>query len=116
MIDAWQKNDVAKLNSIISDDFQYWSFKGDRRNKADLLKLVARAQTLGDIDTHTEVDDPVVRVYGDCVVLTCRIIDTGRHADGKPFTGKTANTQVFVRRDGGWLLVAEHETLLQAIE
>jgi uncharacterized protein (TIGR02246 family) len=116
IIDAWQKNDTAVLNQIIADDFAYWSFKGERRNKADLLKLVARAQASGDTDTHTEVDDPVVRVYGDCAILTCRIIDTGKHADGRAFKGKTADTHVFVRRDGKWVLVAEHETLLQPIE
>jgi uncharacterized protein (TIGR02246 family) len=116
LIDAWQKNDVATLNSIVADEFQYWSFKGERRGKADLLKLVAKAQTSGDTDMQTKIDDPVVRVYGDSAVLTCRIIDTGKHADGKIFIGKTADTHVYIRRNGRWLLMAEHETLLQPIE
>jgi uncharacterized protein (TIGR02246 family) len=115
-IEAWQKNDVTTLNSLIADEFQFWSFKGERRNKADLLKLAAKSQTSGDTDTQTQVEDPVVRVYGDSAVLTCRIIDTGKHSDGKRFTGKTADTHVYVRRDGKWVLVAEHETLLQPIQ
>jgi ketosteroid isomerase-like protein len=92
LIDAWQKNDVATLNSLIADEFQYWSFKGERRDKADLLKLVAKSHTSGDTDTQTEVEDPVVRVYGDSAILTCRIIDTGKHPAGKRFTAKTADT------------------------
>ncbi|MFL6583790.1 MAG: YybH family protein [Chthoniobacterales bacterium] len=116
LIDAWHMNDFATLNSIIADDFQFWSFKGERRNKADLLKLVARSQTSGDTRLHTEVEDPRVRVYGDSAILTCRIIDTGKHADGTTFTGKTADTHVFVRRGEKWVLVAEHETLLQPIK
>ncbi len=39
MIEAWQKNDIVTLNAIIGDDFQFWSFKGERRNNTDLLKL-----------------------------------------------------------------------------
>jgi uncharacterized protein (TIGR02246 family) len=116
LITAWQKNELHTLNSIVADDFQYWSFKGERRNKADMLKNVARSQTSGDKDTQTQIEDPVVRVYGESAVLTCRIIDTGKHADGRAFKGKTADTEVFVRRDGKWVLVAEHETLLQPIE
>jgi uncharacterized protein (TIGR02246 family) len=116
LIEAWQKNDIPTLNSIVADDFQYWSFKGDRRTKADLLKAVARGQTSSDTDTHTKTEDPVVRVYGDAAILTCRIIDTGKHADGKPFLGKTADTHVYIRRSGRWVLVAEHETLLQPIQ
>jgi uncharacterized protein (TIGR02246 family) len=116
LLAAWQKNDVTTLNSLIADEFQFWSFKGERRNKADLLKLVAKSQASGDTDTQTEVEDPVVRVYGDSAVLTCRIIDTGKHSDGKRFIGKTADTHVYIRRDGRWILVAGHETLLQPMQ
>jgi uncharacterized protein (TIGR02246 family) len=116
LIEAWQKNDIPTLTSIVAEDFQYWSFKGERRTRADLLNAVARGQTTTDTDMHTETEDPVVRVYGDTAVLTCRIIDTGKHADGKPFLGKTADTHVYIRRSGRWVLVAEHETLLQPIQ
>src|ERR1700736_1436129 len=85
LIEAWQKNDVGAINAIVADDFQWWSFKGERRGRADLLKLVARSQSSGDTDTQTAIEDAVVRVYGDAAIFTCRIIDTGKHADGKSF-------------------------------
>jgi uncharacterized protein (TIGR02246 family) len=116
LIEAWQKNDVSALNSLIADEFQFWSFKGERRNKVDLLKLVAKSQASGDTETQTQIEDPVVRVYGDSAVLTCRIIDTGKHPDGTRFTGKTADTHLYIRRNGTWVLVAEHETLLQPVQ
>ena len=107
LIKAWLKNDIATISSIIADDFQYWSFKGVRRNKADLLRAVEKSE-----EGETQVEDPMVRVYGDAAVYTARIIDSGKHKNGEAFTAKTYVTIVFIRRSGKWQMVAEHETLL----
>jgi ketosteroid isomerase-like protein len=104
---AWLKNDITTISSIVADDFQYWSFKGVRRNKVDLLRAVQRSE-----EGDTKIEDPVVRVYGDAAVYTARIIDSGKHANGEAFTVKTCITTIFVRRGGKWQMVADHETLL----
>ena len=39
--DARLKHDVATISQIVADDFESWSFKGQRRGRADLLKHVA---------------------------------------------------------------------------
>lgn len=112
LLDAWSKNDVPVLEEIVADDFQYWSFKGERRSKADLLKQIAQAQNSGDTETTTEVHEPVVRIFGDAAILTCRITDKGKRPDGQPFLSRTTVTDVFVRRDGRWQLVALHEAII----
>jgi len=59
------------------------------------------------------VEDPMVRVFGDAAVYTARIIDTGKHANGASFSVASCVTNVFVRRNGKWQIVAEHESLAQ---
>ncbi|MFN2598433.1 MAG: DUF4440 domain-containing protein [Pyrinomonadaceae bacterium] len=104
---AWLKNDIATISSIVADDFQSWSFKGVRRKKADLLRAAERSE-----EGDTKIEDPVVRVYGDAAVYTARVIDSGKHANGEAFTSKTCITVVYIRRGGKWQMVADHETLL----
>jgi uncharacterized protein (TIGR02246 family) len=104
---AWLKHDTATIGSIVADDFQSWSFKGVRRSKADLLRTVEK-----NTESNTKVDDAVVRVYGDAAVYTARITDSGTRPNGETFTTKTCITEMYVRRDGRWQLVASHESLL----
>lgn len=55
----------------------------------------------------------VVRVFGDAALYTARIIDTGKHANGESFSVASCVIKVFVRRNGKWQIVAEHESLVQ---
>jgi uncharacterized protein (TIGR02246 family) len=105
---AWLKHDTATIAPIIADDLQYWSFKGVRRGKPDLLRAVEKSE-----EDDTKIEDPSVRVFGDAAVYTARITDTGRHANGESFSATTLVTAVFVRRDGKWRMVADHESLIQ---
>jgi uncharacterized protein (TIGR02246 family) len=113
LIHAWGANDISTLRDLLADEFQYWSFKGIRRNKADLLRQVEKSHTSGDTDLNTEVADPLVKVYGDTAIFTARIIDTGKHPDGLAFRSETCVTVLYVRRAGRWQIVADHETLLK---
>ena len=63
-------------------------------------------------EADTKVEDPLVRIYGDAAVYTARIIDSGKHSDGQAFIAKTCVTTVFIRRNGKWQMVADHETVL----
>jgi uncharacterized protein (TIGR02246 family) len=107
MKNAWLRHDTAKIASIVADDFQFWSFRGQRRGKADLLHAVEKSD-----ENDTTVDDPVVRVYGDTAIYTARLTDTGKHADGQTYRTRSCLTAVFVRRGGKWQLVSEHQTII----
>ena len=107
LLAAWQAHDTAAVAAIVADDFQEWSFKGERLNKAQLLRLVAKSE-----DGASRVEDPVVRVYGETAIYTARIIDSGVRATGEQSTQATCVTDVFVRRRSKWQMVASQEMLI----
>ena len=104
---AWLRHDSATIASIVADDFQYWSFRGQRRGKADLLRAVEKRD-----ESDTAVEDAAVRIYGDTAIYTARLIDTGKHSDGQSYRTRSTLTAVFVRRAGNWQLVTEHQTVI----
>lgn len=109
MIDAaWLKHDVATISPLIAEDMQAWSFKGTRRGKVELLRAVEKSE-----ESDTMVEDPAVRVFGDAAVYTARITDTGKRANGEPFSVTSVVTITWVRRAGKWQIVAEHESIVQ---
>jgi ketosteroid isomerase-like protein len=105
---AWLKHDVATISPLIADDMQAWSFKGARRGKAELLRAVEKSE-----ESDTKVEDPMVRVFGDAAVYSARITDTGKRANGDPFSVTSVVTNLWVRRAGKWQVVAEHESITQ---
>ena len=106
--DAWLKHDAATISQIVADDFESWSFKGQRRGRADLLKYVANNK-----ETKTEVADEKVRVFGDTAIYTALITDSFIDNKGITASETTAVTIVYVRRGGQWKMVQDHESLLQ---
>ena len=106
--DARLKHDVATISQIVADDFESWSFKGQRRGRADLLKDVANNK-----ETKTEVADEKVRVFGDAAIYTALITDSFIDNKGITASETTAVTIVYVRRGGQWKMVQDHESLLQ---
>ena len=107
--DAWLKRDTATIASIVGDDFQSWSFRGERRSKADMLRTVAKSD-----ETDTVVEDSAVHIYGDTGIYTARLTDTGKHSDGRAFSTRSCLTAIFIRRDGRWQLVAEQQAIIPA--
>lgn len=107
LVAAWGKRDVKAVGQVLAEDFQYWSFSGERRGKAELLKAVA-----GSGDGETVTEDAVVRVYGDAAVYTARVVDRTGGGAGGVSAFRTCVTDVFVRQGGRWRMVASHETLL----
>lgn len=104
---AWLRHDWATISMMVADDFQYWSFKGIRRNKDDLRRTLEQSR-----EGDTKIEDPEVRVYGDAAVFTARILDTEKLPNGQTHAERTCVTDVFIRRAGKWRLVASHETPL----
>lgn len=94
---------------VVADDLEYWSLKGKRRNKSDLLKLVAQ-----DGEGTTTVADPQVRVFGDTAIYTARITDLGKDEKGATAEATTMVTTVFLRRNGKWQMVQDHDSLVAA--
>ena len=102
---AWQLPDPAALESILADDFTLISSrsKGETTNKRQYidstLKLV-RGQGYS-------FERMTVRVYGDTAVIHAQFQQSATFA-GSDWSGDFLLTDVWVRREGRWQVVARH--------
>ena len=104
---AIMQNDADTLDRIYARDFAYVNQYGD---------LVPRDKVLGGFrsanakfSTPMKHDDIQIRVYGDTVVLTGRSTGTFHYND-KVSDGPRRFTNVYVKLEGRWQLVAHQST------
>ena len=105
---ALEKGDIATLDRILADDYVYVNVFGELNPKAQRL-----ATTQSGISKHESLkeDDFRVHVYGDTVVMT------GRASGVVHYRGKLNNkdrrfTNVYIKQDGQWRLVAHQATTI----
>jgi ketosteroid isomerase-like protein len=76
-----------------------------------------RARSISDLKTGAlklqaaSIEQPKVQVHGDTVIVTFQSTDKGTYK-GKDISGTTRWTDVFVRKDGKWQLVATHGSMM----
>ena len=99
---AIKNKDAATLEPMVADDFIYRTHFGAEADKAEFLKTVASfpVEILA-----IRGEELKVNVYGDTVVLTGVQFAEVRMPQGATEEGAVAFTDVFVRRDGRWLMV-----------
>ena len=103
--------DTAHLKRIWADDFSYIGADGTVRDEKANLALYASST-----DTYTSAGLTAfnVRVYGKNFAVTDgddRYV--GKDKDGKPFEKKGRFTNVWIRKNGKWQVVAGHGTWLK---
>jgi ketosteroid isomerase-like protein len=104
MLNAILKGDASANEKYLANTATLTGPDGNMINKAEavnevktgILKLQAAS-----------MDGAKVQVYGDTAVVTYSSNDRGTYK-GKDISGKTRWTDVFVRRNGQWQLVAGH--------
>jgi Domain of unknown function (DUF4440) len=102
---AWQLPDPGALESIVADDFTLTSSssKGEITNKRQYidstLKLVR-----GDGFSFEKL---AVRIYGETAVINAQFQQTATFA-GRDWSGEFLLTDVWVKREGRWQVVARH--------
>jgi len=104
-------NDIAFLNRIWSDDFSYIMPDGTVFDKKAGFAFFEDST-----DTYTSaVTAPFkVRVSGkNFVVANGDYHGAGKDKDGKPFSRKFRSTNVWVRQNGKWQVVAGHSSPLE---
>ena len=103
--DAAVKGDVAAFGRFIADDWILTYSDGS---------LVTKAMALADLKEGAlriesyRLDDISVRVYGDAAIIIGMITERSKFRE-KDTSGKRRFTDVFVKRDGRWQVVASHE-------
>ena len=103
---AWQKRDTAFLQKLFADEYISTDPEGATWTKAqDIVnteKTRVESILLADLKVH---------VYDNAAVVTAGSTIKGTF-DGKDISGTYRGTDMFVRRDGRWQVVATRVTLV----
>ena len=103
---ALLKKDVAAFGQHFADDAVLFPPDGSPQTKTQLLADLKS----GDLAIESsQISDLKVRVYGDAAVVTYITTDKGKYK-GTDISGRYRWTDVFVRRDGAWKIVAGQGT------
>ena len=109
---AWNqaeaKQEVKEVSAILADSFVYTDYDGSFMNKSEYLKWVADPQQKAD---HLYDEGITVQVYGNAAVATGIYRETGTNK-GKPYSIRSRFTDTWIRRNGLWVCVASHSTLI----
>jgi len=112
---SWGKAPLTKntdhLKQICADDFSYIMPDGTVHTKTAFIALYE-----DDTNTYTKAANIAfkVRVYGKNFALTVGDDHyAGEDKDGQPFSNKGRFTNVWVRRNGRWQVVAGHASKLE---
>ncbi len=104
--EAMVSNDADRIGAFMADEWVIVSERGVS-TKEHFLEFV-RSGAL----THSSfemVGDARIKVYGETVVITCRVVNTA-HFGGQQFDADEWTTDVFIKRDGKWQCVLSHIT------
>jgi ketosteroid isomerase-like protein len=105
---AESKQEVKEVSSLLADTLVYTDYDGSFMNKSEYLKWVAAPQQKAD---HLYDEGQTVKVYGAAAVVTGIYRETGTNK-GKPYVIRSRFTDTWIKRDGVWLCVASHSTLI----
>lgn len=101
---AIQSGDVAAIERMYSDDYISTSATGLLRTKAQVIEdFKSGALKIESISS----DDINVRQHGDTVIVTGRMTAKGKDRD-RDVSGERRFTQVYMKKNGRWQLVAFH--------
>ena len=105
---AESKQEVQEVSSLLADSLVYTDYDGSFMNKSEYLKWVAAPQQKAD---HIYDEGQAVKVYGAAAVVTGIYRETGSNK-GKPYAIRSRFTDTWIKREGVWLCVASHSTLI----
>ena len=106
--EAVVRGDVAALEGILSDDLTYTHATGVFETKAEFLGKIKSGQLKYE---SFGPEDFRVRVYGPAAVIT-GIARVKVQVGGQPLSFRLRFTDVYVKRDGRWQMVAWQATRL----
>jgi ketosteroid isomerase-like protein len=99
---AIKGKDAATLELMLAEDFIYRTHFGAEADKAEFLQSIA-SMPLEVLSIRAE--ELKVNVFGETAVLTGMQRAQARPLEGEPEESVVAFTDIFVRRESGWLMV-----------
>ncbi|HEX4440459.1 MAG TPA: nuclear transport factor 2 family protein [Thermoanaerobaculia bacterium] len=106
------ERDAAFFDRVEADEFVFTDSGGGLTTKKEDVDGVRKPANPDVKLLAYDVDDMQVRVYGETAVVTGRVT-MRQNVKGEERTGRTRFTDVFVRRDGRWQLVAGHSSRMK---
>jgi ketosteroid isomerase-like protein len=107
-VHAWDEamisNDPAAIGKFMAEDWTIVGSDGSVNGKELLLSLIAGGELTHDVMSS---EDLIVRLYGDSALVIAKGVSGGMFK-GEPFREIERSSNIFVRRDGGWLCVLTH--------
>ena len=100
--------DVPILESLLDEELSYTHSSGQVETRAQFLANLTAGTLRYQSMTPAEVS---IRIYGDAAVATGRV-EVAASMEGKDLSLVLRFTEVWVRRDGSWRLVAWQSTRL----
>jgi uncharacterized protein (TIGR02246 family) len=108
-IHSYPGKDTVTLSKILADDLVMITPTGSKMSKKDILTNTASANQQI-VSTH--VDSIEIRLLGDNVGLVIAKVSFVTKTNGQEITGHNCYLDVYEKRNGKWLAVAAHVTLL----
>jgi ketosteroid isomerase-like protein len=108
---AIKRKDGAALGRVLAGDFVYRTPKGEELSREAFLKNIT---SIPFEILSVRGEGLKVNAYGETAVLTGVQIATVRTEDGKEEAGRGAFADIFVRREGRWLMVLAYDVELPA--
>lgn len=105
-MDAWRRLDYQRLDEILAPEFTLTSARSDRLvDRAEWLRLLDQVR-----GESFEYSDFLVQIFGDAAVVKSRLSQVATVGD-KPWNATFMLTDVWVRREGRWQVVARHSSM-----
>lgn len=108
-VDGLKESDTATLDQLMADDLIHTDPSGAVHNREQVLAGLLAGK---DVPFESvETDDVKVRVYGDAAVATGYTAMKVRY-NNQEIVGKFRFTDVFIKQQGRWQIVATHTTAI----
>jgi ketosteroid isomerase-like protein len=112
-LNSYLTRDAAAMDRIEASEFRIVYPDGTILTKAQELENLKKAAT-PQADLKLETSDEKVRIYGTAAVVTGNFIQKGRYRagpkNGQDFRIVERYTDVYVKRDGHWQVIASQLT------
>src|SRR6476620_620887 len=103
---AYLRGDRAFVDGVLADDWTSTDYLGRVWTKAKVLAMFDGPRPPM---TKAEIDVDRVRLVGDVAIVTGRSVSAGR-VDGRDVTVTQRYTDIYVRGEGRWRIVASQGT------
>ena len=105
--DAYKHGDIEAMNTLLADDFIITVEDGATYSKTG---YIAHLRDSAEHVAVAEISDVKVRVHGNVAVVTGAYHEDGT-AKGKPYQYRDRFTDIWLKGEGRWQLVASHYSI-----